>query len=103
MKKEKRIINLGKTFEEDKKIEEGFYNQYLTLGQCYKTNWSDTKQEVYDDYKKMLTENCEEVEKYGIKTYCGNFITLHAIVKKDGKRYYLYITKQHNRFKEIGE
>ena len=103
MKKEKRIINLGEEFQENKKMEqEEYYQEFKTLRECYE-KWSDAKENVYNYYKNLLNNNADKVENYGIRTYNANVITLHAIVEKDNKKYYLVITPAHNYFNELGE
>ena len=103
MKKEKRIINLGEEFKENKKmVQEEYYKEFKTLGECY-DRWSDTKERVYNYYKNLLNENADKVENYGIRSYNANVIILHAIIEKDNKKYYLVITPSYNWFNEIGE
>lgn len=100
MKKEKKIIKMGEEFEENKKMEQGYYTQFKTLGNCY-GRWSDAKERVYNYYKKLLNDNTEKVEKYGIRSYNCNVIILHAIVEKEGKRLYIVITPSYNWYTEI--
>lgn len=103
MKKEKRIINLGEEFKENKKMEQGeYYKEFKTLRECYE-KWSDTKERVYNYYRRLLNDNTDKVEKYGVRSYNSMVIVLHAIVEKDNKKYYLVITPSHNYFNEIGE
>ena len=98
MKKEKNKINIGEDFIEKDLYE---YNaEYKTLRECF-DSWSDKKEEVYNKYLKLLNENTDKVERYGIDSYNRNVIVLNAIVKKDNKKYYLYITPCHNWYKEI--
>lgn len=101
MKKEKRTINLGETFQEKKNIYKK-YGDYKTLYQCY-TTCSHQKHSIYEKYEKMLFENCERVYCYGINTYNIFMFTLHSIVKKGNKYYYLLITPSYNYFEEIEE
>lgn len=103
MKKEKRIINLGEEFKENKKmVQEEYYKEFKTLGECY-DRWSDTKERVYNYYRNLLNENADKVENYGIRSYNANVIILHAIIEKENKKYYLVITPSYNWFSEIGE
>ena len=102
MKKEKRIINLGEEFKENKNFNMEYWCEFKTLGQCY-GRWSDRKENIYNYYKNLLNNNVDKVEKYGVRTYNANVITLHAIVEKDNKKYYLVITPSYNWFNEIGE
>ena len=103
MKKEKRIINLGEEFKENKKmVQEEYYKKFKTLRECY-GKWSDAKENVYNYYRNLLNNNADKVENYGIRSYNANVIVLHAIVEKDNKKYYLVITPAHNYFNEIGE
>lgn len=101
MTKTKNIINMGENFQENKKmIQEEYYSEFKTLRQCY-NSWSDAKENVYNNYRKLLNDNCDKVENYGIRSYNSNEIVLHAIVEKDNKRLYLVITKAHNWYNEI--
>ncbi len=103
MKKEKRIINLGEEFQENKKmVQEEYYQEFKTLRECY-GKWSDAKENVYNYYKNLLNNNADKVENYGIRSYNANVIILHAIIEKDNKKYYLVITPSYNWFNEIGE
>lgn len=103
MKKEKRKINLGKEFVENKKmVQEEYYKEFKTLRECY-GKWSDTKERVYNYYRNLLNENADKVENYGIRSYNANVIILHAIIEKENKKYYLVITPSYNWFNEIGE
>ena len=102
MKKEKRIINLGKEFKENKNFNMEYWNEFKTLRECYE-KWSDRKENIYNYYKNLLLDNTDKVEKYGIRSYNCNVIILHAIVEKDNKKYYLVITPSHNYFNELGE
>ena len=100
MKKQKNIIKMGEEFQENKKMTQEFYNEFKTLRECY-GKWSDAKENVYNYYKNLLNNNCENVEKYGIRSFNCNVIVLHAIVEKEGKRLYLVITPSHNWYSEI--
>lgn len=103
MKKEKRKINFGEEFQENKKMEQGeYYKEFKTLRECYE-KWSDTKERVYNYYRRLLNENADKVENYGIRSYNTNVIILHAIVEKENKKYYLVITPIYNWFNELGE
>ena len=100
MKKEKKKIMLGEEFTENKKMEKGYYSEFKTLGDCY-NSWSYRKQAVFDNYKNLLNNNCDEVLNYGIRSYNSNVIILHAEVMKENKKYYLVITPSYNWFNEI--
>lgn len=101
MTKTKNIINMGEDFRENKKmIQEEYYSEFKTLGQCY-DNWSDAKENVYNNYRKLLNDNCDKVINYGIRSYNTNVIVLHAIVEKEGKKLYLVITPSYNWYNEI--
>lgn len=102
MKKEKRIINLGEEFQENKKMEQGYWDEFKRLDQCYQT-CSTAKNRIYNYYKELLEKNADNVEKYGVRSYNSMVIVLHAIVEKDNKKYYLVITPAHNYFNELGE
>lgn len=97
----KKFIELGETFFENKKMEQGeYYKEFKTLSDCY-SRWSDAKERVYNYYRTLLIDNCDIVKNYGIRSYNSNVIVLHAIVEKDNKKYYLVITPAHNWYKEI--
>ncbi len=100
MRKEKKKLLLGEEFVENKRLEQGYYNEFKTLRQCY-GRWSDAKENIFNYYKRLLSENTEKVEEYGIRSYNSNVIILHAIVEKEGKKLYLVITPSYNWFKEL--
>ena len=100
MKKEKRKIEIGEEFVENKNLTLSYYEDYKTLRQCY-GKWSDAKENVYNHYRDLLVKNTDSVISYGIKSYNANIITLHAKVEKDNKILYLYITPSHNWYNEI--
>ena len=100
MSKTKNIIKLGEEFAENKKISMEYWEEFKTLRQCY-NSWSNAKENVYYNYRKLLNDNCDKVKNYGIRSYNANIIVLHAIVEKDNKKYYLVITPAHNWYKEI--
>jgi len=103
MSKTKNIINLGEDFEEKRNLEQGeYYKEFKTLRECY-GKWSEAKENIYNYYKNLLNNNTDKVENYGIRSYNANVITLHAIVEKNNKKYYLVITPSYNWFNEIGE
>ena len=102
MKKEKRIIKIGEEFKENKNFNMEYWNEFKTLRECY-GRWSDRKENIYNYYKNLLNNNADKVEKYGVRTYNANVITLHAIIEKENKKYYLVITPSYNWFNEIGE
>lgn len=99
----KNIINFGEDFAYKK----GIFNNpqmydFKSLNQCF-NRWSDAKDFIYYKYERMLRENTDNFNflYYGIKSYNCNIITLHAIVEKNGKKYYLYITPSYNYYEEI--
>lgn len=99
MKKEKRKIELGEEFTENKKITQEYYNDFKTLRDCY-GSWSNAKENIFNKYRRLLGDNAKII-KYGIRSYNANVIILHAIVEKDNKKYYLVITPTYNWFNEI--
>lgn len=100
--KKREILNIGEDFYYKGNINDVYYNQYKTLYECY-NNWSYRKHEVFEYYKELLNDNCDDVLKYGIRSYNSMIIVLHSIVIKDGKKYYLLITPSHNWYNEINE
>ncbi len=100
MKKEKKKIIIGEEFTENKSIQQGVYTDFKTLRQCF-NSWSDAKENVFNYYKNIITNNCDEVLNYGIRSHNGWIINLHAIVEKEGKKLYLVITPSYNWFKEL--
>jgi hypothetical protein len=100
MKKQKNIIKIGEEFQENKKMTQDYWTEFKTLRECY-GKWSDAKENVYNYYKNLLNNNCDSVEKYGIRSFNCNVIVLHAIVEKEGKKLYLVITPSHNWYSEI--
>lgn len=101
--KKAKIINFGEDFNRKKNILEGF-NTYLsdfkTLRQCF-TRWSNAKENIYNKYYNLLKNNCDKIINYGIRSYNSMIIVLHAIVIKDGIKYYLMITPTYNWYIEI--
>ncbi len=98
MKKEKKYINFGEDFKENNNL--FIRGNYNTLYECYNRP-SERKAYIYDYYRKLLQENVDNVENYGIASYNCNIITLEAIIQKDFKRYYLYITPSYNYYIEL--
>lgn len=99
MRKEKRKIEIGEEFVENKNFTQEYYEDYKTLRECY-GRWSDAKENIFNYYKKLLEDN-SKVINYGIRSYNANVITLHAEIEKDNKKYYLVITPSYNWFNEI--
>lgn len=98
-RKEKNIIKMGDDFVESK-IEQGYYTDFKTLGQCYE-KCSDRKIGIFNYYYNLLKNNTDKIINYGVRSYNTMVIVLHAIVEKEGKKLYLVITPSHNWYKEI--
>lgn len=96
--KNTNYINFGEEFKRKSNIIDNYC--FKTLRECY-DRWSDAKESVYHKYYNLLINNCDSVIDYGIKSYNCNFIILHAIVIKDGIKYYLLITPSHNYYEEM--
>lgn len=77
-------------------------NNYDDLKNCYERP-SDTKIKIDNYWRNLIFNECDEVIRYGVKGYNCNFFTLNAIVKIDGVKYYLYITKTRNEIHRIKE
>lgn len=99
MKKEKKKIEIGEEFVENKNFMQEYYQNFKTLKECY-GKWSDAKENIFNYYKKLLEDN-SKVINYGIRSYNANVIVLHAEIEKDNKKYYLVITPSYNWFNEI--
>lgn len=100
MKKEKRKIELGEEFVENKKMQQGYWTEFMSLESCY-GRCSNAKKNIYNYYYNLLVKNTEKVLNYGVRSYNSMIIVLHAIVEKDNKKYYLVITPSYNWFNEI--
>ena len=101
MKKQKQIINIGEDFTvERKKVNYNDIGDFMTLYQCYERP-SDTKANIYYKYERMLYDNCEYIENYGVKSYNTFIVNLHAIIKINGVKYYATITPSYNKLFEI--
>lgn len=100
MRKEKRKIELGEEFVENKKMTQEYYTEFLSLRNCY-GRWSDRKEYIYNYYYNLLQKNSDSVIDYGVRSYNSMIIVLRAIIKKDDKKYYLVITPSHNWFVEV--
>lgn len=96
----KRKIELGEEFVENKKMTQDYWVDFKTLEDCY-SKCSFAKINIFNRYKNLLLENADKVIDYGVRGYNSMIITLHAIVEKDGKRFYLVITPSNNWFNEI--
>lgn len=99
-RKEKNIIKIGEDFIENNKITQEYYTEFKTLGECY-GKWSDAKENVFNYYYNLLRNNSDNVIDYGIRSYNCNYINLHAVIEKAGKKLYLLITPAHNWCKEV--
>ena len=98
MKKEKRYLNLGEEFKEKNNLY--IRGNYDGLYDCYDRP-SGRKAYIYDYYERLLRDNADRVERYGVASYNTMIITLEADIIKDGKRYYIYITPSYNYFMEL--
>ena len=98
MKKEKKYLKLGETFQEKNNLY--IRNNYDWIFECYNRP-SDRKIYIYNYYEKLLRDNADRVERYGVASYNTMMITLEAIIQKEGKRYYIYITPSYNYFMEL--
>ena len=98
MKKEKRYLNLGEEFKEKNNLY--IRGNYDGLYNCYDRP-SGRKAYIYDYYERLLRDNADRVERYGVASYNTMIITLEADIIKDGKRYYIYITPSYNYFMEL--
>jgi len=97
-RKEKRYLQIGEQFQEKKDL--FIRGNYNALYECYNRP-SEAKTNIYYKYLKLIDENSDDVINYGIGSYNSMIITLEAIIKKDDKKYYLYITPSYNYFKEL--
>lgn len=75
-----------------------YFNEYKTLYECY-NSFSNYKYNAYNYYENLIYNNCKVI-KFGVRSYNSMLFTLHAIVEKEGKKYYLLITKNYNYYKE---
>ena len=98
MKKEKRYLKLGETFQEKNNL--FIRGNYDYLYQCYDRP-SGRKVYIYDYYERLLRDNADRVECYGVASYNTMIITLEAVIQKEGKRYYIYITPSYNYYMEL--
>lgn len=98
-----KILNIGEDFRKKNNILDDFNKGYYTfkkLRDCFDT-WSMAKENIYNNYYNLLLNNCDEVIEYGIRGCTRWIITLHAIVIKDGVKYYLMITPSYNWYAEM--
>lgn len=96
-----KSLNLGETFTRKSGIlPSAYYSDYKTLFEAYDRP-SYTKEQIYNKYEKMLHENADSVQAYGVRSYNTFMFTIHAEIVKDGQRYYIYITPSYNYFIEI--
>ena len=98
MKKEKKYLQLGEQFQEKNNL--FIRGNYDYLYDCYDRP-SGRKAYIYDYYERLLRDNADRVECYGVASYNTMIITLEAIIEKEGKRYYIYITPSYNYFMEL--
>lgn len=66
-----------------------------TIWDCY-SNPSDTKEEIYEDWKRWFIKDCDSLS-FGVKSYNCNFFTIEGLITVDDQMYYIYITRAHNR------
>ena len=78
------------------------YNLYKTIYECYERP-SSTKVDIYNYWRNLLLNNCDDVLYYGVDSYNGFMFTLHAIVKINDRLCYVYITKTRNEIQYIKE
>ena len=97
-RKEKKYLQLGEEFKEKNNLY--IRGNYDGLYDCYDRP-SGRKVYIYDYYEKLLRDNADRVERYGVASYNTMIITLEADIIKDGKRYYIYITPSYNYFMEL--
>ena len=98
-------MNIGNEYFNMKKyitMDDLKYTRYDDLMSCYGRP-SDTKININDYWRNLIYDECDEVIKYGVSGHNANFFTLNAIVKINGVKYYLYITKTRNEIRVIKE
>lgn len=97
-------LEIGEQFKRKSNILEGYKNGYFkefkTLKQCF-NKWSDAKENIYNKYYNLLKNNCDDVINYGVRSFNSMIIVLHALVIKNGVKYYLMITPSYNYYVEI--
>lgn len=99
MRKEKKTLKVGKlTFFENNKLTK-YYN-FKTLEECY-SNCSTRKRGIYYSIVNEIQDKNFELINYGVASYNCNFFTFEALVRSNGKTYYLYITYANNYYTEI--
>lgn len=100
--KRKENLKIGNEFFTYKKNIDKYYNyfnEYKTLDECY-NSYSTYKYNAYKYYEELIYKNADRVIAFGVRSYNSMQFTLHAIIEKEGKRYYLLITKSYNYYKE---
>lgn len=98
--KKNNIINLGEDFKQKKNLRCDYLREYKALYNCY-TRPSQSKIYVYNKYFNLLKDNCDDIIRYGVRSYNTFMITLHAEIIKDNKKYYVFITPSYNYIEEI--
>lgn len=97
-----RIGNEDFTLKKYVTMDDLKYNHYDYLHDCYNRP-SDTKVKINNYWRNLLYNEVDEVISYGVSGYNCNFFTLNAIVKINGVKYYLYITKTRQEIHRIKE
>lgn len=104
--KKASYLEIGEQFKRKANILEGYksgyFREFKTLRECY-DRWSDAKEYIYNKYYDLLLNNCDRVIDYGVRSYNSMIIVLHALVIKNGVKYYLMITPSYNYYVEIEE
>ena len=76
--------------------------RYDSIFTCY-ARPSYIKVNIYNHYYDVLRDNTDEIIKYGVGGYNCFMFTINAIVKINGVKYYVYITKTRNEIHVIKE
>lgn len=95
-----KYIELGETFKVKKGLRCDYLREYKALYNCY-TRPSQSKINIYNKYFNLLKDNCDDIIRYGVRSFNTFMITLHAEIKKDNKIYYVFITPSYNYIEEI--
>ena len=103
MRKRETIL-IGEEFNKKSSILKDFsyFRDFKSLYECY-SRCSEAKHNIYNYYEKLLFNNCDRVLEYGVRSYNSMIIVLHAIVEKEGKKYYLMITPSYNWYCDYEE
>lgn len=98
--KKNNIINLGEDFKVKKGLRCDYLKEYKNLYNCYNRP-SYSKEKIYNYYYELLKDNCDDIIRYGVRSFNTFMITLHAEIKKDNKIYYVFITPSYNYIEQI--